>query len=164
MIRIYLVVLLFIITIQSFSQNTVWKYKTEGRVYSSPLIIQDKIFIGSNDKNLYCLNKNAGNLIWKKKLDGKINSDPIDYKGLVIVASSDGKLVALNQKDGTMRWEFDSKIEKQIDLWDYYISSPVIDGQYVFWGSADGEERNKKTEERGDRFGPLQPACTGAEI
>ena len=42
-----------------------WEYKTAGRVSSSPAVVEGKVFVGSGDSYLYCLDANTGELIWR---------------------------------------------------------------------------------------------------
>ncbi len=43
-------------------------------VRSSPMVVGDKVFVGSLDGNLYCLNANSGNQVWKFSTNGPILS------------------------------------------------------------------------------------------
>jgi outer membrane protein assembly factor BamB len=47
-----------------------WKYKTDGITLSSPAAVGDKVYIGSYDGCIYCLNSNDGSLAWKYKTEG----------------------------------------------------------------------------------------------
>ena len=51
-----------------------WKFKTNGFVTSSPAIDGNKIYFGSDDSTLYCLDINTANVIWKFKTGGAVNS------------------------------------------------------------------------------------------
>jgi len=37
-----------------------WKFKTEGRVVSSPVVAGDAVYFGSSDNNLYAVNRADG--------------------------------------------------------------------------------------------------------
>lgn len=132
--------LLFILNLcPSFAQSdTLWKYETEGRIYSSPIIEGDVIFIGSGDHSFYAINKNSGQKLWEFKTHGAIHSSPFILNNLVYFSSADGNLYALNKTDGNLIWKFESEGEKMQDLWDYYLSSPTGDEETIYWGSGDG--------------------------
>jgi len=51
-----------------------WKFKTNGQVYSSPVLFDDMITTGSCDSNLYTLNNSDGMLLWKFKAGGEVRS------------------------------------------------------------------------------------------
>ncbi|KLO24246.1 hypothetical protein X275_00750 [Marinitoga sp. 1197] len=107
-----------------------WKFKTEGKVASSPAIGTDgTIFVGSDDHYLYAINPD-GSLKWKFETNGSIFSSPaIGKDGTIFVGSDDNYIYAIND-NGTLKWKF--KTEALIR------SSPAIgaDGS-VFVGSYD---------------------------
>ena len=44
-----------------------WKFHTGGSVTSSPAVVGDTVYVGSNDNNLYALDLETGALKWKFK-------------------------------------------------------------------------------------------------
>jgi eukaryotic-like serine/threonine-protein kinase len=62
-----------IFSLQGNIGDILWKFETSGQVWSSPSYNGSKIFIGSDDGYLYCLDKD-GKLLWKTKLNGKVRS------------------------------------------------------------------------------------------
>ncbi len=42
-----------------------WTFKTEAEIRSSPNPVGDKVYIGSYDQNLYCLQAATGAVVWK---------------------------------------------------------------------------------------------------
>ncbi len=42
-----------------------WKFYTEGPVRCAPVCAQDRVFVGSDDGYLYCLEAGTGKLVWK---------------------------------------------------------------------------------------------------
>ncbi len=42
-----------------------WKYFTEGPIRFAPVFWKNKLFFGSDDGNIYCVNAETGNLLWK---------------------------------------------------------------------------------------------------
>jgi len=84
-----------------------WKFKTGGRVFSSPAIgLDGTIYVGSDDKHLYAINPD-GTLKWRFKTESDIDysSPAIGSEGTVYVGSDDKHLYALNP-DGTLKWKF----------------------------------------------------------
>src|SRR5436190_16365269 len=93
-----------------------WSFKTAGPVKSSPAIEGDKVFVGSNDGNVYGLSLAAGQKLWESKTEGAVESSPLALDGKVFVGSSDGFLYALESAKGTVAWKY--KTEDKI------LSSP----------------------------------------
>ncbi len=131
-----------------------WRFKTNGVVNSSVAIEGDKLFFGSGDSSLYCINASDGLLAWQFKTSGAVFSSPAVINGVVYFGSHDGNFYALNSKDGTVEWSFKTGGEKRfsakgihgllpkdslfIDEWDFWLSSPAIERSTVYFGSGDG--------------------------
>ena len=79
-----------------------WKYTTNGSVISSPSIVNNIVYSGSQDKNIYALNAQNGNLIWKYATGGPIVSSPAVADGKVFIASEDGYVYCLDSNKGTL--------------------------------------------------------------
>src|ERR1035437_3518412 len=89
-----------------------WKFKTGGRIFSSPSIVNGVVYFGSNDSCLYAVNASSGALKWKFKTAGVVSSSPAVYDGKVYFVSFDGNLYALNAKTGSKIWNFNGGTEK----------------------------------------------------
>lgn len=66
----------------------------------------NKVFIGSDDGNLYCLNARTGVLYWKYTTNGSIQSSPTVVDGIVYFGSNNKKIYALDANTGTLKWQF----------------------------------------------------------
>ncbi|NOU59893.1 PQQ-binding-like beta-propeller repeat protein [Marinifilum caeruleilacunae] len=115
-----------------------WDFSSKAGIYSTPAIDESTVYIGSKDSCLYALNKENGRLEWKFKSKGEIKSKALLYKASVIFNSSDGLVYSLDQKSGKKQWTFQTEGEKRLDMWDYYLSSPVYANDKLFVGSGDG--------------------------
>lgn len=93
------------------------RYPLNGTI-SSPAVAYDRIYIGSRDGYLYCLNFTNGNfnLVWKFRANGKIDSSPAVSNGVVYFAT--------NVKEGTI-YAVDSNGK---ELWHYKLIPP--EGKY----------------------------------
>lgn len=131
-----------------------WIFKTHGRVISSPVILEKKVFIGSDDGSIYALNATNGTLFWKFKTGGRVSSSAAIYKDKVFVLSFDGYLYCLDQDSGKELWKFKTAGERVFaapgihglpekdrfldDPWDMYLSSPVVANGTVYFGCGAG--------------------------
>jgi eukaryotic-like serine/threonine-protein kinase len=136
------------------SGDILWSFQTEGAVWGSPLIFKKAIYVGSDDFQLYALNKNSGEAIWTFKTNGAIRSKPAVVQtasgDLLIFTSDDGYLYALEIANGKQmwrthignetEWETREKIGGETSPlgYDYLQSSPVFDNGRIFIGSSDG--------------------------
>jgi outer membrane protein assembly factor BamB len=131
----------------------VWKFKTAGRVLSSPLVVGDAVYVGSTDMSLYAVNRADGTQRWKYDTRGPISSSPAFHNGVVYIGSVDGLVHAVDAATGKARWTFATKGERRFtapgihgaipktermpDPFDVFLSSPMIANGIVFIGSGD---------------------------
>jgi outer membrane protein assembly factor BamB len=132
-------VLIILLRVISYAQEDVlWKFKTNGRVYSSALLDNGTVYFGSGDHNIYAVSQKTGEKIWEYETEGAVHSSATTYRNLVYFSSADGNLYALDKISGKLIWKFASEGEQSYGLWDYYLSSPQVADGVVFWGSGDG--------------------------
>src|SRR5262245_36154837 len=83
-----------------------WNFKTEGPVKSSAAIVDGRVYVGSNDGQVYALDFATGQKLWAFKTDGPVESSPLVLDGVVYVGSSDSYLYAINADSGKQRWKY----------------------------------------------------------
>ena len=124
--------------------NLRWKFKTDGPVTSSPAVVDGKVYIGSHDKNLYCLDAYTGQLIWKFLTGYKVLSSPAVVNGKVYTGADDGYVYCLNATTGAKLWS--KRILGESVSLDFIFmptfqprSSPLVVGNRVYVGAIDGK-------------------------
>jgi outer membrane protein assembly factor BamB len=131
-----------------------WKFQTNGRVVSSPAIAGGVVYIGSTDGRLYALDLQTGAKKWEFRTGSRIASSPAVDGGAVFFESYDGNFYALNKSDGSLKWKFAVPGERRFaapgihgalpkgdtmpDPFDFYLSSPAVWNETVYFGSGDG--------------------------
>lgn len=136
--QISLLLLCVLTSLPTFSQIELrWRFPTDSAIYSTPVVSGEHIYFGSSDTYLYALTKSEGKLSWKFKTNGKVNSMVAATEKSVMFSSTDGKIYSVNKADGKLAWSFKTGGEQRYDLWDYYLSSPVVHNQVVYVGSGD---------------------------
>ncbi|MFZ0455772.1 MAG: PQQ-binding-like beta-propeller repeat protein [Ignavibacteriaceae bacterium] len=125
----------------SFSGDVVsWKFRTSGIIYSTPLIINDIVYIGSADSSFYAINISDGSKIWSYKSGNQIFSSAA-YSNNIICFESGNVLYGLNT-DGSEKWKVtiaEGSVTNHYDDWDYFHSSPVISDSVAYAGSQRGQ-------------------------
>jgi len=134
-----------------------WKFKTNGKVFSSPAVLHGTAIIGSADNNLYAVNVKTGKQDWKFVTAGSIHSSPAVAGNTIYVGSMDGYFYAVDFMNGKQKWKFKTGGERPMgdtaywgmkpagmfmeDLWDCFLSSPIVsenkEGLTVYFGSSD---------------------------
>jgi len=131
-----------------------WKFHTNGRVISSPAVVNGTLFVGSTDGNLYALDTASGAEKWKFTTKSWIVSSPAVASGLVYFECYDDNFYAIDAATGQLKWKFQTGGEKRYagkhlhqlqpaaetmpDPWDFYLSSPSVWNGAVYFGSSDG--------------------------
>lgn len=138
--------------------DVVWKVKTGGKIFSSPVVSRNTVYVGSEDGYVYALNAATGKESWKFKTQGAVHTTPSLYAEQLYIGSFDGYYYCLNSKTGAEMWKFKTGGERwpggkgyfglkpdtmeMDDPWDYFLSSPVIlagkENATVYFGSSDG--------------------------
>jgi outer membrane protein assembly factor BamB len=93
----------------------VWIFKTRDIVATHVANDNDKLYFGSWDKNLYCIDA-KGKLIWKFPTSGFIASTPTIHNGVVYFGCWDCKLYAINAQTGDLVWTFPTSLSYQSSI------------------------------------------------
>ncbi len=108
----------------------IWQFKCEDEVRSSPRILDNLIYFGCYDHNLYALDIRNGKFVWKYPTEGGISSTPFVTADMLYIGSEDHSLYALDPKSGNLRWQARTKGPVR--------SSPRAASDLVIVGSDDG--------------------------
>jgi outer membrane protein assembly factor BamB len=85
-----------------------WKYSgTELYGDSSPAVVNGKVYFGSGDFKVYCLDANTGEWIWDYPTEAEIFlSSPAVANDKVYIGSLDSKVYCLNANTGAKIWDY----------------------------------------------------------
>lgn len=74
-----------------------WSFPTEGRIDSSPVIVGERIYIGSLDDHLYVIDL-QGKQLQKIKLDSPVTGSPAVAEGRLLIGTQKGTLYCFGEK------------------------------------------------------------------
>ena len=124
------------------TNNLLWSFETGDEIYSSPTVANGKVFIGSRNGKIYCLDEFTGKKIWEYStgtgvLYGVTSSAAI-IDGKVIFGSCNNNIYCLPENDTND----DGVIGEDEVIWifeteDAVYSSPAVVHEKVFIGSND---------------------------
>ncbi|MFB3888445.1 MAG: PQQ-binding-like beta-propeller repeat protein [Candidatus Bathyarchaeia archaeon] len=117
-----------------------WVFTTSGSVLSSPAVVQGKVYIGSDDKNWYCLNAETGAKIWSFATGYYIRSSPAVVNGKFYSGTDDGFVYCLDANTGAQLWKTATpgKVSPVMtSTYPEWHSSPNVANGKVYVGSAD---------------------------
>ena len=138
-------------------------------VIASPLVFGGNIYFGTSDSHaFYCMNKTSGEVIWRMALNMRSYDKPAIRDSTVFFGCFNGKLYGVDAGTGAIKWEFQTDgskenynevydkndhfrpdfpiygkdyevAEKMIHKMGAILSSPVIAGDVIYFGSSDGK-------------------------
>jgi outer membrane protein assembly factor BamB len=87
----------------------IWKFKTNGPIYSSPTVVDNVVYFGSNDRNIYALNAETGSVKWMCQLHDGAGASPVVVDGMLYTTSYtyavQGFTYAIDINTGTIKWQ-----------------------------------------------------------
>ncbi|MBI3189021.1 MAG: PQQ-like beta-propeller repeat protein [Ignavibacteriales bacterium] len=115
------------------SGKILWK-ATIGGVETSPLLINDKLYVATLKGLVYCFDKKTGTMEWKFLLPlfertAFIHSSPASDGNVLVFGCDDGSVFCINRQDGKLKWR--TETGKSI------FASPSINNGKLFFGSQD---------------------------
>jgi parallel beta-helix repeat protein len=112
------------------TNNKLWNYTTGNGVDSSPAVADGRVYVGSGDGRVYCLDASTGAQVWNYTTGSAVYSSPAVADGRVYVGSDDYKVYCLDASTGAQVWNYTTG--------NYVGSSPAVAGGRVYVGSYDG--------------------------
>jgi outer membrane protein assembly factor BamB len=114
------------------TNKILWTYTVGDYMYSSPAVVEGRVYFGSENSKMYCLNASSGTLLWSYTTGDRIWSSPAVTDGKIFFGSRDGKVYCLDAFNGSEIWEFlVPPWPRGLSPQDTYVdSSPaVVDGR-----------------------------------
>jgi outer membrane protein assembly factor BamB len=151
-----------------------WKYCQGASVWSSNAVgaILDgrmRIFVGSYDHNIYCIDPETGKELWRFTTGCLVKASPafawVNGEPMLFVASSDRCFYGLNARTGKKLWNYETY------SWTYTVGESVagsplvvdLDGKSVLYATMwNGDRSPLRTTQNGDLY--AIEAATGQVI
>ena len=81
--------------------NLRWSFETNGGVGSTPVVADGRVYFGSQDKNVYCVDADDGRFYWSFATEARIKSSLAVSDGKVYVGPDDGNVYCLDATTGS---------------------------------------------------------------
>jgi outer membrane protein assembly factor BamB len=127
------------------TNDVLWTYGTNGLLFSSPSVCDGRVFVGSSDNYVYCLNSCEQDLVWKFHAKGDVSSSPAVADGYVYVGSDDstttskGHVYCLPFNDPNNNHIIESsEVVWQRQVGGQVVSSPAVYNDKVYVGCGNG--------------------------
>lgn len=100
-------------------------------VTTSPLAVNNLVFVGNDAGTVYALDAQTGEAEWKIKTITSVQSSPTVMDGVLFVGGNDRRVHALDAQTGERKWVFDTESKTG-------LSSPTAMNGWVFVGNEQG--------------------------
>jgi eukaryotic-like serine/threonine-protein kinase len=113
-----------------------WSFQAKGWIYGEPTVTDDRVFFGSQDNHLYCLDKRRKTLFWSFPTASRIEAGVAYRDGSVYFGSCDGRFYRVNAETGKEVWSYETPRSPGVITAIY--SAPLCTEDAVYFGSFDG--------------------------
>jgi serine/threonine protein kinase len=107
----------------------VWRFRTLGPIFGSPVVRGNLVYIGSADGTFYALNIQTGKEKWKFKTEKPIIGGAAVQQNTLCFGSTDDTFYCLDADNGKERWRFRTN--------GAIVAAPVITGDLIVFGALD---------------------------
>jgi outer membrane protein assembly factor BamB len=112
-----------------------WAFETIGWIYGVPTVADGKVFFGSQDTKLYCLDKLRKRPLWSFPTTSRIEAGVAFKNGSVFCATCDGAIYRVNAETGNEIWSYRTP---RCEASSAIYSAPLCTDGAVYFGSFDG--------------------------
>ncbi|HOW67407.1 MAG TPA: PQQ-binding-like beta-propeller repeat protein [Candidatus Paceibacterota bacterium] len=88
------------------SPALLWTFKGEDGQKSSPIVVSNRVYLGSAGGMVRCLSVADGKKIWEFKTDDGVEASPLHAGGLLLIGNAKGTFYALDPRQGTLKWQY----------------------------------------------------------
>ncbi len=111
--------------------------------YSSPVLYENKLIVGSDDGHLYNLDQQNGKLNWKFKTKGLVRSTAAVFNDAVLFGDTEGNFYCIDEKTGKEKWIYKVKGEEmRLEEFGFdrkaILAAPVVHNNRIIFGARDG--------------------------
>jgi outer membrane protein assembly factor BamB len=100
-----------------------------GAIVGSPVVVDDTLYVGSSDGNLYAIDAVYGEKKWEFNAGDKIWTSPVIEDGVIYISNYEKKIFAVSADGGAMIWS--------TELPSSVASSPSVSADSIFVGTFD---------------------------
>jgi outer membrane protein assembly factor BamB len=108
--------------------DVVWTFEAGHRVWATPLIVDDVVYIGTMDRNLYALHLANGEEIWRFSAEGAFACTPALQNGVLYIGAFDNRVYAVDAAGGTELWRFPKNGNGESWFW----GRPAVEDSNVY--------------------------------
>lgn len=97
-----------------------------GPVEGEPLVLDDRIYVGTDESLVRCYDLSTGRLLWKRTVPGRVRGSLATNGDLIFAATDDRWICAVSAASGHPVW--------RSEIGGHAVAGPAVYGQSVFIG------------------------------
>lgn len=113
-----------------------WKVKIEHGAEPSAALVNDRLFIGASDGQLYSIDADNGKILWTFPTRIETLSEPLLHEGVLYVLTGNNSLYALDASSGRQLWLYTRQDTSSLSI--RGGSKPAIRNGTLYVGFSDG--------------------------
>jgi len=114
-------------------------FETGDKIWSTPVIGGDTLYIGSFDKKLYALSIADGSKRWEFETEGAIATTPLLYNNTIYFGSFDRHFYAVDATNGRQIWKFPLREEGENNPENWFWAKAVAHNNTIYAPCLDGK-------------------------
>lgn len=124
-----------VVAMRQSDGRTVWRARIASE--TSPLVVGDRVYVGSWDHSVYAIDIRTGRIVWRTKTSDEVNASPAYAGGTVYVGDNSGTITALAAQTGSVRWRATS-FSNFTSGREYFYATPSVAYGRVYAANTDG--------------------------
>ncbi|NTU60953.1 MAG: PQQ-binding-like beta-propeller repeat protein [Caldiserica bacterium] len=101
-----------------------WLYTTTGEICSTPAISKSKLYVGTQDLKMLCLDAGNGQLVWQSEMISNAYGTPCVVGGVACQPTEDGHVYCFDVQSGKQKWVQNTKESISVEA--------TVDGQKLY--------------------------------
>ena len=123
----------------------VWTRNLPSRAESSPLLLGDRLYFGTENGGVYCVKAATGRVIWTYRAHGAVKGSPTYADGKLYFGDYGGHVQAIRATNGHVVWD-SGAATGPLRSGTFYSTAAVAFGR-VYIGNTDGREYSFSTQD-----------------
>jgi eukaryotic-like serine/threonine-protein kinase len=107
-----------------------WDFATGDRVWATPLVSGDEVYIASLDHHLYAVDLQTGDELWRIEFEGALSATPVLAGERLWVGDFTSNLYEVDPSTGEVVWQYEAM--------DWLWANPLLDGTTLYFSDISG--------------------------
>lgn len=109
-----------------------WEFETQDRIWATPLVVGETVYLASLDRHLYALSLSAGVEQWQLETTGALAASPVWVADSIWVGDFGDQIYQIDPETGEKLWSFAGG-----ENW--FWATPVVSDKTIYFANVSGE-------------------------